>query len=98
MSDEYRCQCPRGLKTCEPLDLVSATDGGSFFCCGLNDGSDRVMDQDIFTVCFKNDDIDERSHWDDRDIITQVAVLSSALRVKSDIDLNEQMKEVMPSE
>lgn len=90
MSDEEEISCPRGLKTCESLDGVMSDDGTSFFCCGLNDGSDRTVDGDEFTVCFKNNEVDERGHWDSRDIITQVAVLSSALRVKSDMDNNKR--------
>lgn len=91
MSEENdEVECPRGRTDCEVLDYLRSTDGTSFFCCGLNDGSNRTVEGDEFTVCFKNDEVDEIGDWDSRDIITQIAVLSSALRVKADMDNNDE--------
>lgn len=87
-------QCPRLLETCQPLAYNCSTEdalhGGpkSFFCCGLNDGSDREVEQDRFTVCFKNEAIDERGHWDRRDIISQVSILSQALCIDENMAMD----------
>lgn len=46
--------CPRGLKTCVPLDNVIADEGAkSFVCVGLNDGSDRMVLGDYLTLCVR---------------------------------------------
>lgn len=73
--------CPRGLTTCEPLAQLMADDppGSSFVCCGLNDGSGRQVPEDRFTVCFKNEAIDERGDWSERDIKDHLSVLAQAL-------------------
>ena len=70
--------CPRKLKTCKPLDAILMEDDG-FICCGRNDGSERSVPQDVYTVCWKNAEIDERSHWDEQDILSTIKVLSSGL-------------------
>ena len=73
--------CPRGLTDCEPLSYIVAEDCSSFFCCGENDGTGRQLKQDKYTFCFKNEDIDELSHNDKRDLVHKMAVLSRSLAI-----------------
>lgn len=78
-------QCLRGLTTCEPLGQIAGEDEdgniASFFCCGQNDGTDRGVDQDRYTLCFRNHLVDQRTHNDKRDLVHQIAVISQALAV-----------------
>ena len=80
-------ECLRGLSSCTPYAQQASTCGASFFCCGKNDGSDRSVDQDEYTVCFKNAEIDERTHADERDLITWAAILTQACHVISNVKL-----------
>lgn len=73
--------CPRGLKNCISLAKIESDGGESFFCCGENDGSNRSVEQDKYTTCFKGPHRDEMSHSDKRDLVHQAAVLSIALAV-----------------
>ena len=75
--------CPRARTDCTPKSGIQSDCGGSFICCGLNRPEDRTVAQDIYTVCWKNDVIDERSHWDERDIIDTISVLSTALSIEA---------------
>jgi len=74
-------KCIRGYKTCTPLSLIEADDGSSFFCCGENDGSDRELEQDEYTLCFKNSDMDIEHHNDKRDLTHQLSVIAQALAI-----------------
>ena len=74
-------KCLRGMDRCMPLSQLQSDCGRSFMCCGENDGSDREYEQDKYTVCFKNDIIDERTHWDKRDITDTASVLIQALSI-----------------
>lgn len=74
-------KCLRNLTDCQPLSQVQSCNGVSFICCGINDGTTRKVLEDVHTVCWKNEDIDEISHWDRRDIIDTISVLSQALSV-----------------
>lgn len=85
--------CPRGLKTCLPLDNSVSDDEGpkSFTCVGLNDGSDREIVGDYLTLCTRAGlgiradragefwAIDTRDHVDRLDLGDQASVISSAL-------------------
>ncbi len=73
--------CPRGRTDCIALSNIVADDKSSFFCCGENDGSTRVVEQDIYTVCFKGEHRDAIDHYDKRDLIHHVSVMSHALAV-----------------
>lgn len=75
-------ECSRGLSCCSPLASLE-DEGGGFICMGKNDGSDVKEDrkQDIYTFCWKNDQIDERSHWDKRDLIDTMSVIAQGLSV-----------------
>lgn len=71
--------CPRGRDDCKSLSQIIAGGHASFVCCGVNDGSSRKVEQDRFTVCWKNAEIDDRSHWSERDLKDHLAVLNWAL-------------------
>ncbi len=71
--------CPRGLDNCLPLRQAISNCGTSFICCGYNHKESRKVPQDVFRHCWKNDEIDEMSDWDRRDVIDTIAVLSGAL-------------------
>ena len=74
-------KCLRGCSNCEPLAQIESDCGTSFICVGQNDGSTRTVDQDEFTLCWKNSEIDERSDWDKRDLIDTASVICQALSV-----------------
>ncbi len=80
-------KCLRNCDDCQPLAQIEVE--GSFICIGLNDPETRKQDQDIFRHCFKNEAIDERTDWDERDIIDTVSVLMQGLSAKKNMDLNE---------
>lgn len=74
--------CLRGIKTCQPYSLIQANDGtGSFICCGENDGVDRFVQQDKYTLCFKNESLDERTYNDERDLTDIASVILQALSI-----------------
>ena len=79
-------ECLRGLETCEPYHQIASDNGKSFFCCGENDGTDRDVAQDKYTLCFKNSYDDSRTHNDKRDLIHQAATILGALAVIEEID------------
>ena len=82
--------CPRGRNDCVPLNnVVSDEEPLSFVCVGYNDGSSRQVEQDRFTHCWKNAAIDERGHWDRRDLIDTAAVMMTALSVDENIRVSE---------
>jgi len=78
-------KCLRGLDNCEPYAQIEADDGRSFICMGKNDGTTSKYAQDEFTVCWKNDDVDECSNWDRRDIIDTISVLSQGMSVHENV-------------
>ncbi len=78
-------KCIRGLTDCKPLALIDS-EGGSFFCCGENDGTQRELDQDKYTLCFKNEAMDIIHHNDKRDLVHQMAVISQALAIIEETD------------
>jgi len=80
--------CIRGHATCDPLARIESTCGSSFTCCGLNDGSNRVLEQDKYTICFKNSKIDTEEHWDRIDLVDQLSILSQALSVETHLEDN----------
>jgi len=74
-------KCIRGHDYCAPLSLIESDDGDSFFCCGENDGSNRELEQDKYTLCFKNMDMDIEHHNDKRDLTHQLSVIAQALAI-----------------
>lgn len=79
-------KCLRGLDSCEPYSQISADDDSSFFCCGENDGTTRIVPQDKYTFCFKNDVYDDHGHFDKRDLVHQASVILGALAVIEEAD------------
>lgn len=80
-------KCLRGFSCCRPLAQIEADDGSSFFCCGENDGSDRPIEQDKYTVCFKGPHRDCRDYYDKRDLIHHSSVMLQAVAaVQADVE------------
>lgn len=73
--------CPREREDCIALSNIVADGGESFFCCGENNGENRVVKRDIYTVCFKGNHRDEISLHDKRDLIHNSSVIIQALAV-----------------
>lgn len=93
-------ECPRGRDDCMPLSSQMADDGSSFLCVGYNRPQDRVVPGDRFTHCWKNSAVDERGHWDRRDLLDTVMVMTHALSQDENIRVaegmtDEQMNEVV---
>lgn len=80
--------CLRDIEGCKPLARIKADDGGSFFCCGLNDPNTRTVEQDIFRQCFKNGDVEYVVDSDTRDLLDLMSVTAQALSAKANIDNN----------
>ena len=86
--------CPRCRKDCVPLsNIISDEEPRSFICVGYNNGKDRVVKGDRFTHCWKNEVTDERGHWDKRDLIDTVSVMSQALSIDENIRVGHDMNE-----
>lgn len=91
--------CPRGKTdgSCTPLsNLLSSPDENgcsSFFCIGSNSPDKRSVHQDRFTACFKNSLLDEEGHWDKRDLIDQMAVMTTALSVDENFKVANDLSE-----
>lgn len=73
--------CIRGEVDCESYAQIVSNCGGSFVCCGENDGTRRKLKQDKYTFCFKNSEIDEMSHYDEVDLTDQLSVIAQALSI-----------------
>ncbi len=85
-------KCLRGLKTCKPLAQIASDDKdqSSFFCCGENDGTGRTLEQDKYTLCFKNGSIDQESHNDKRDLTHHASVIVQALALIEELETRDQ--------
>lgn len=102
MSTQTQEKCYRCRNDCIALSNLSA-DGqdppASFICVGLNRVEDRVHLPDRFTLCWKNKAVDERGHWDKRDLLDTMSVIAQALSTDENIRVNngfteKDMKEV----
>ena len=83
-------KCPRGHDSCKPFALIESDEEcTSFFCCGENDGETRKIEQDKYTLCFKNDNMDLEHHNDKRDLVHQMFVISQALAIIEERDSEE---------
>jgi hypothetical protein len=76
-----------------PLQNIIATSGESFICVGYNHPKERAVPQDRFCHCWKNNSTDEHGHWDRRDLIDTVAVMTTALSIDENIRVAEKMTE-----
>lgn len=100
MGTEFQNKCFRCRTDCTPISNIQADEGiGSFICVGYNRQADRAVKKDRFTLCWKNAVVDERGHWDRRDMLDTVATISHALSIDENIRVNneftdDQMNEV----
>lgn len=85
--------CPRGRIDCTVACNIISSNGESFICVGWNRLEDRKVKADRFTKCWKNAVIDERSHYDKRDLLDDMAVTAGALSYDENIRVNEDMTE-----
>lgn len=87
-------RCFRCRTDCVPLANLSASvDASSFVCVGLNRKEDRAVPQDRFTLCWKNDAVDERGHWDKRDLLDTMSVIAQALSTDENIRVSNDFTE-----
>lgn len=87
--------CLRCREDCTPAANVSADgEGNSFVCVGWNSPQDRSVASDRFTLCWKNNAVDERGHWDKRDLLDTMSVIAQALSTDENIRVNEGLDEV----
>lgn len=86
--------CLRGRGDCTPVANLSSDDEAkSFVCVGFNRKEDRAIPQDRFTLCWKNKVIDERGHWDKRDLLDTMSVISQALSTDENIRVSNGFTE-----
>ena len=87
-------RCMRCRTDCTPAANLSADgEGTSFVCVGWNRPQDRTVTTDRFTLCWKNNVVDERGHWDKRDLIDTMSVIAQALSVDENVRVNEGLDE-----
>jgi len=73
--------CPRGCDDCVALARIESDGGVSFFCVGENDGHNRPVEQDRYTVCYKGPYRDDKHYYDKRDLIHHASVMMQAVAV-----------------
>jgi hypothetical protein len=84
-------KCFRCREDCTPLSNLSSDEElKSFVCVGYNRKEDREVKQDRFTLCWKNDVVDERGHWDRRDLLDTQSVIAQALSIDENIRVNNK--------
>jgi hypothetical protein len=98
MSTQTENNCMRCRTDCTALANLSADDlkdGApvSFVCVGANRPADRTVPQDRFTLCWKNGAVDERGHWDKRDLMDTMSVIAQALSTDENIRVNNNFSE-----
>lgn len=94
MSTQTENHCLRCRTDCTPVANLSADgEGTSFVCVGFNRKEDRVVMQDRFTLCWKNNAVDERGHWDKRDLLDTMSVIAQALSTDENIRVNNNFTE-----
>lgn len=75
-------KCPRNFTNCKPLsNVISDEDNPTFVCVGLNDGTNRTVEQDIFRHCFKSETTDTMFDLDKYDLKSNIAVMADALLI-----------------
>jgi hypothetical protein len=87
-------RCLRCRADCTPLANLTADDiAGSFVCVGYNRPETRAVPGDRFTLCWKNAVVDERGHWDRRDLLDTLSVMAQALSIDENIRVSSGMTE-----
>lgn len=85
-------RCMRCRTDCTPLaNLSSDGTAASFICVGYNRPEDREVKSDRFTLCWKNSSVDERGHWDRRDLLDTLSVIGQALSTDENIRVSSGM-------
>jgi hypothetical protein len=99
MSTQTENNCWRCRTDCTPAANLSASAPGpdgmpaSFVCVGWNRPQDRGVPGDRFTLCWKNNAVDERGHWDKRDLLDTMSVIAQALSTDENVRVNEGLDE-----
>lgn len=62
-------------------------------CIGFNRPQDRAVPGDRFTLCWKNKAVDERGHWDKRDLMDTMSVIAQALSTDENIRVSNGFSE-----
>ena len=99
MSTQTENLCMRCRADCTPAANLSADAPGhdsapaSFVCVGWNRPQDRTVPADRFTLCWKNGAVDERGHWDKRDLLDTMSVIAQALSTDENVRVNEGLDE-----
>ena len=99
MSTSTENRCFRCRHDCTPVANLSADEPGpdgsvaSFVCVGFNLQKDRALPQDRFTLCWKNKAVDERGHWDKRDLLDTMSVIAQALSTDENIRVSNGWSE-----
>lgn len=80
-------RCLRCRNDCVPLANLASDDSDdpSFVCVGYNRKEDREVVGDRFTLCWKNESVDEMGHWDRRDLLDTLSVIGQALSIDENI-------------
>ena len=87
-------RCFRCRTDCTPAaNIASDESGASFICVGWNSPESREIAQDRFTLCRKNQSVDERGHWDKRDLLDTMSVIAQALSIDENIRVGEGLEE-----
>lgn len=100
MGTQTEGQCWRCRADCTPISNISADAPGSngapvsFVCVGWNRPQDRIVLADRFTLCWKNGAVDERGHWDRRDLLDTMSVIAQALSTDENVRVNEGLDEL----
>ena len=92
--------CFRCRTDCTPAANLSASQQAdengmpvSFVCVGWNRPQDRTVLADRFTLCWKSRAIDERGHWDKRDLLDTLSVIAQALSTDENVRINAGLDE-----
>jgi hypothetical protein len=92
MSTVTENRCMRCRSDCTPLANLAADEAAeSFICVGYNRPADRTVAADRFTLCWKNGAVDERGHWDRRDLLDTLSVIGQALSTDENIRVSSGM-------
>jgi hypothetical protein len=94
MSTSTENTCLRCRQDCTPLaNITSDTESKSFVCVGANLPKTRSVPQDRFTLCWKNSVVDERGHWDKRDLLDTMSIIAQALSTDENIRASNSFSE-----
>ena len=99
MTNQTENRCFRCRTDCVPAANLASDEPAlgetpkSFVCVGFNRKEDRSVQADRFTLCWKNSAVDERGHWDKRDLLDTMSVIAQALSTDENIRVNEGLDE-----